>query len=113
MVDTLIYTGEALKKRNENLKLEAYSPSNDLKEAVNLAILLSQPLLLMGEPGCGKTRLAEAVAAELHGEKWRDHYFRWDIKSTSKAKDGIYFYDALSRLYDANTGNARRVLPPV
>jgi len=63
---------------------------------------LKRPLLIMGEPGCGKTRLAEAVAYELHGEDMEKHYFRWDIKSTTKAKDGIYQYDALGRLYDVN-----------
>ena len=104
-MDKLIYTGSFLKKGNNELKLDAYEPSADLVEAVNLAILLEQPLLLMGEPGCGKTRLAESVAAEFHKEKWIEHFFRWDIKSVSKAKDGIYMYDALRRMYDANAGN--------
>lgn len=92
--------------RNGAVGLDVYNPAPQLVEAVNIAILLGQPLLLMGEPGCGKTRLAEAVAAELHGEKFRDHYFRWDIKSTSRAREGIYQYDALARMYDANAGNA-------
>ena len=104
-MDKLIYTGTALQQTDKVLKLDAYAPSPELVEAVNLAILLKQPLLLMGEPGCGKTRLAEAVAAELHGKKWKSHYFRWDIKSTTKAKDGIYQYNALKRLYDANINN--------
>ncbi|MEO6720600.1 MAG: MoxR family ATPase [Ferruginibacter sp.] len=104
-MDTISYFGTALKERDNKLKLDVYNPSEELVEAVNLAMLLKHPLLLMGEPGCGKTRLAEAVAAELHGEKWQDHFFRWDIKSTSKAKDGIYQYDALKRMYDANAGN--------
>src|SRR5262245_12572331 len=105
-MENINYTGENLRTRNESLDLDVYNPSPELVEAVNLSILLRQPLLLMGEPGCGKTRLAEAVAAELHQGKFRDHYFRWDIKSTSKAKEGIYFYDALARMYDANAGNA-------
>jgi MoxR-like ATPase len=105
MAEILTYTGNALQTKDKKLGLEAYRPSVELIEAVNLALLLEQPLLLMGEPGCGKTRLAEAVAAELHGDKWKDHYFRWDIKSSSKAKEGIYQYDALRRLYDANSNN--------
>lgn len=98
------YTGEILKERNKvgDSYIDAYLPSNDIIDAVNLAMQLSRPLLIMGEPGCGKTRLAEAVAYELHGDKMNDHYFRWDIKSTTKAKDGIYQYDALGRLYDVN-----------
>lgn len=105
-MENLIYTGSFLQKRNDALALDVYTPSPELTEAVNLAILLEQPLLLMGEPGCGKTRLAEAVAAELHGEAYQKHFFRWDIKSTSKAKEGIYQYDALGRMYDANSGNS-------
>jgi MoxR-like ATPase len=105
-MDTINYKGDYLADNNNELQLEVYRPAVDLIEAVNLAILLKQPLLLMGEPGCGKTRLAEAVAAELHGPKYKEHYFRWDIKSTSKAKEGIYQYDALKRLYDANSKNA-------
>lgn len=105
MAEILKYTGNALKTKDLKLNLEAYRPSEELIEAVNLALLLGQPLLLMGEPGCGKTRLAEAVAAELHKGEWKKHYFRWDIKSSSKAKEGIYQYDALTRLYDANSKN--------
>jgi len=95
------YTGEGLKSKQG--ELDIYIPSGELIEAINLAIFLKLPLLIMGEPGCGKTRVAEAVAFELHGAKWNQHYFRWDIKSTSKAKDGIYQYDALGRLYDINS----------
>jgi len=110
MAETLNYSGEGLMKRpdpfeikeGEKIQLEAYIPSDDLVEAVNLSINLKRPLLLMGEPGCGKTRLAEAVAYELHGDEMYKHYFRWDIKSITKAKDGIYQYDALKRLYHAN-----------
>lgn len=105
MDNILNYLGNALQSQDNLLKLDIYIPDEAVIEAVNLAWILKMPLLLMGEPGCGKTRLAEAVAAELHREKWEDHYFRWDIKSSSIAKEGIYQYDALHRLYDANTEN--------
>ncbi|MGB3639671.1 MAG: MoxR family ATPase [Rivularia sp. (in: cyanobacteria)] len=89
-----------------------YLPSDDLKEAVNLAIALERPLLLEGEPGCGKTRLAVAVAYEftqkylqkqkndLEEPKYWDYYI-WNIKSTTRARDGLYKYDAIARLRDA------------
>ena len=105
---TYAYTGSALQKKatfkvnGKKHYLDVYLSSDELKNAVNLAIQLQRPLLLMGEPGCGKTRLAEAVAYELHGDLMHKHYFRWNIKSTSQAKDGIYKYDALKRLYDVN-----------
>ncbi|NJS12767.1 MAG: MoxR family ATPase [Microcoleus sp. CSU_2_2] len=75
-----------------------------LVEAVNLAINLKRPLLLEGEPGCGKTKLAKAVAYEFskrynNNLKWP--YDDWYIKSTDRALDGLYTYDAVRRLYDA------------
>lgn len=79
--------------------LAPYLPSPELVNAVKLAIFLGKrPLLLQGEPGCGKTRLAEAVAFELG---LLDSYYPWYIKSTSRAKDGFYTYDAVRRLHDA------------
>lgn len=78
-------------------KLAPYLPSPELINAVNLAIFLEKrPLLLKGEPGCGKTRLAQAVAHELGLP-----YEPWYIKSTSRARDGLYTYDAVRRLHDA------------
>ena len=76
--------------------LAPYLPSPQLINAVNLAIFLERPLLLKGEPGCGKTRLAQAVAHELGFP-----YEPWYIKSTSRARDGLYTYDAVRRLHDA------------
>ncbi|NEP01735.1 MAG: MoxR family ATPase [Symploca sp. SIO2E9] len=77
--------------------LTPYLPSPELINAVNLAIFLEKrPLLLKGEPGCGKTRLAQAVAHEL-----RLPYEPWYIKSTTRARDGLYTYDAVKRLHDA------------
>ena len=75
---------------------EPYLPSQDLIDAVNVSIALERPLLLKGEPGCGKTRLAKAVAEELNLA-----YFEWPIKSTSRAIDGLYTYDNVGRLRDA------------
>jgi MoxR-like ATPase len=78
---------------------ELYLPDDKLKEAVDLAIALGRPLLLQGEPGCGKTRLAYAVAYAL-GFPLETSY----IKSTSRAQDLLYTYDAVNRLYDAQIG---------
>jgi len=80
-----------------------YFPGADLKTVVQYARLLERPLLLRGEPGCGKTKLAQAVAYELYNdteENYRDHYFEWHVKSTTKAIDGLYTYDHLARLRD-------------
>jgi MoxR-like ATPase len=74
---------------------EPYIAPKELVKAVNLAIYLKRPLLLEGEPGCGKTRLARAVAYELGLP-----FYRWDVRSSSKAQDGLYNYDAILRLHD-------------
>jgi MoxR-like ATPase len=74
---------------------EPYVISEPLKKAVNLAIYLQRPLLLEGDAGCGKTRLASAVAYELGLP-----LYRWDVRSTSKAQEGLYEYDAILRLHD-------------
>ena len=77
---------------------EPYVVSDELKKAVNLAIYLRRPLLLEGDAGCGKTRLASAVAYELGLP-----LYRWDVRSTTKAQDGLYEYDAILRLHDVQT----------
>lgn len=74
---------------------EPYIASDELTEAVNLAIYLKRPLLLEGEAGCGKTRLARAVAYELGLP-----LYTWYVRSTSKAQEGLYDYDAILRLHD-------------
>jgi MoxR-like ATPase len=98
------YTGKKFLKKSHSDKMgiDPYIPSASLVEAVKLAQILQRPLLVKGEPGCGKSRLAQAVAAELHGKKFNDFYFEWNVKSTSKAVDGLYSINNLQRLSDAN-----------
>ncbi len=79
-----------------------YVADEDLKLAVNAAITLERPLLVKGEPGTGKTMLAEEVAAALGRP-----LFQWHVKSTTKAQQGLYEYDAVSRLRDSQLGDAR------
>ena len=98
-MNRLKYEGNTLTKPQQDecgQILYPYLPSEELVEAVNLAILLERPLLLKGEPGCGKTQLARAVTYELGLA-----YEAWYIKSTSRARDGLYTYDAVGRLRDA------------
>ena len=83
--------------------INPYRPSKDLVTAVRYARLLNRPLLLRGEPGCGKTKLAQAVAYELYGKEYKNYYFEWYVKSTTKAKDGLYTFDYLSQLHDSQS----------
>ena len=76
-----------------------YVASEDLMKAVDVAIALEKPLLIKGEPGTGKTMLAEAISESL-GKK----LIFWNIKSTTKAQDGLYVYDTIQRLYDSQFG---------
>ncbi len=77
-----------------------YLTSESIEAAVNCALALERPLLVKGEPGTGKTLLAEAIAASL-GIK----LIHWPVKSTTRAKDGLYIYDTVQRLYDARFGD--------
>ena len=79
-----------------------YIASKELQLAVNAAITLQKPLLIKGEPGTGKTMLAEELAASLNTS-----LIQWHIKSTTKAQQGLYEYDAVSRLRDSQLGDDR------
>jgi MoxR-like ATPase len=79
-----------------------YVATDDLKVAVNAAIALERPLLVKGEPGTGKTELARQISDALGVEM-----LEWNIKSTTKAQQGLYEYDAVSRLRDSQLGDER------
>jgi MoxR-like ATPase len=81
---------------------ENYVATDDLEVAVNAAVTLQRPLLVKGEPGTGKTELARQVAGALGMP-----LIEWHVKSTTKAQQGLYEYDAVSRLRDSQLGDAR------
>lgn len=115
--DIILYEGtiqpdeadQAVRQKFMKNRLSPYLPQTDLVQAVALAIYLERPLLLRGEPGCGKSRLAEAVAFELGKrndvEEWPFEF--WPVKSTSRARDGLYTFDAVSRLRQAQLAATR------
>lgn len=77
-----------------------YIASDELQNSVNIAVALGRPLLIKGEPGTGKTMLARSIAEGLNKQ-----LLIWNIKSTTKAKDGLYIYDTVQRLYDSQFGD--------
>lgn len=79
---------------------ETYLTDKGLEAAVNCALALERPLLIKGEPGTGKTQLAEAIANEISKP-----LITWPIKSTTRAQDGLYLYDTVQRLYDSRFGD--------
>ncbi|MDT9297349.1 MAG: MoxR family ATPase [Arthrospira platensis PCC 7345] len=104
------YTGKVhppTDHKENGQRVYPYLPSDELVEAVNLAIILQRPLLLQGEPGCGKTKLAQAVAYELGLP-----YLCWTIKSTSRAQDGLYTYNNLARLRDSQLLGLGQITDP-
>ncbi|MCX6002290.1 MAG: AAA family ATPase, partial [Chloroflexi bacterium] len=76
-----------------------YVISDALKNAVNVSIVLQRPLLVRGEPGTGKTLLSHSISSSLGKE-----LIRWNIKSTTKASEGLYVYDTVQRLNDSRFG---------
>jgi len=89
--------------RNQTMKefrgSQNYVADEELLRAVNIAMVLQKPLLIKGEPGTGKTMLAQAISQALDKE-----LVIWNIKSTTKAQDGLYVYDVVQRLYDSQFG---------
>src|SRR6266436_3767951 len=78
---------------------DTYIASDELRHSVNVAVALGRPLLVRGEPGTGKTLLAESLSSSLGLP-----LIRWHVKSTTKAKDGLYVYDTVARLHDSRFG---------
>lgn len=92
--------GDLVLRKNKK-PIPVYIPSPELIELVRLAQVLQRPMLIKGEPGSGKTQFARAVAYEWYGAEYKNHFFEWQIKSTSKAVDGLYTFDHVARLRDA------------
>jgi MoxR-like ATPase len=99
------YRGNGLPPDGAKNRVFPYFADDGLRDAVNMAIELGNPLLVKGPPGCGKTKLAESIAHELGVPE--KNFFKWHIKSTSRARDGIYTIDLVRRLQDAQMGERR------
>lgn len=95
-----------LSLEEETLGIAPYIVNESLQKAIEIAIHLRRPLLLRGDPGAGKTQFAEVLAYQLYKDTGIDYtkkFFKWYVKSTSKAVEGLYTFDYLKRLQDANT----------
>ncbi len=92
---------ESKKRKSESYNgTQDYVASASLQEAVNVSLAIQRPLLLKGEPGTGKTLLAQSIAKSL-----KRPLLRWNVKSTTKAQDGLYMYDTVQRLNDSRFGD--------
>ena len=89
-------------QKNTFTGTKSYIATDDLKISVNAAVTLQRPILVKGEPGTGKTQLAIEIAEALGRP-----LFEWHIKSTTKAQQGLYDYDAVARLRDSQLGDDR------
>lgn len=84
--------------------IQPYIVSPELQNAIRYAVHLKRPLLLRGEPGCGKTQFARVLAYQIYKDSdvdYKTKYFEWNIKSTTKAADGIYTFDYFQKLHDS------------
>jgi MoxR-like ATPase len=89
--------------------ISPYISSPELNELVRLAQIVQRPVLLKGEPGSGKTQLAKSVAFEWYGREYKEHFFEWHVKSTTKAVDGLYQFDHIARLRNAQLGDRAKL----
>lgn len=103
--DKILVKNELGKDIQATEDIDPYIPDDNLKEAIEMMQILERPLLLRGEPGCGKTKVAQAYAFERYKdvkEGYRRFYYEWHVKSSSKAQDGLYQFDHIARLRNAN-----------
>lgn len=98
---------EAVQELKE--EIPAYYATKELVDVVEYARILKRPLLVRGEPGTGKTRLAQAIAYELYKDNYREKYFEWFIKSTTKVDEGLYKFDHLERLRDVQRNERKEI----